>query len=144
MLIIKTFSAKLGMRWVFTVLWLQYLPWDNYFEILIFLSLYADVSLKMENLKRAIQGMKNWYRFGWWLDVPRSKRDEIKKSISALEDQREALLQEWLEHHPCPNWRLFAWALLRRQEAPEHEMLMQLYGNYIPGIVTPLPSSALR
>ena len=98
----------------------------------------------MENLKRAIQGMKNWYRFGWWLDVPLSKRDEIKKSIPTLEDQREALLREWLEHHPCPNWRLFAWALLRRREPPEHEMLMQLYGNYIPGIVTPLPSSALR
>ena len=98
----------------------------------------------MENLKRAIQGMKNWYRFGWWLDVPLSKRDEIKKGIPTLEDQREALLREWLEHHPCPNWRLFAWALLRRREPPEHEMLMQLYGNYIPGIVTPLPSSALR
>jgi hypothetical protein len=89
----------------------------------------------MENLKRAIQGMKNWYRFGWWLDIPRSKRNEIKKKISALEDQREALLQEWLNHHPCPNWRLFAWALLRRREPPEHEMLMQLYGNYIPGIL---------
>ena len=89
----------------------------------------------MENLERAIRGMKNWHRFGWWLDVPLSKRDEIKKKIPTLAKQREALLQEWLEHHPCPNWRLFAWALLRRREPPEHEMLMQLYGNYIPGIL---------
>ena len=42
---------------------------------------------------------------------------------------------KWLDHHPSPNWRLiFAWALLRRREPPEHNMLKQLYGNYIPGI----------
>ena len=87
----------------------------------------------MNNVKIAIRGMKNWHRFGWWLDVPLSKRDEIKNEVITLEEQIEALLQEWLEHHPCPNWRLFAWALLRRREPPEHRMLKQLYGNYIPG-----------
>ena len=77
--------------------------------------------------------MKNWHRFGWWLDVPLPKRDEIKSTVPALEEQIDALLREWLDHHPSPNWRLFAWALLRRREPPEHNMLKQLYGNYIPG-----------
>lgn len=77
--------------------------------------------------------MINWHRFGWWLDVPERKRDQIKKHIPALEEQIDALLQEWLQHHPCPSWRLFAWALLRRREPKEHKMLARLYGPFIPG-----------
>ena len=93
----------------------------------------ADPSLTLENLKQAVDGIKNWHRFGWWLDVPQSRRDKIKSSLSTLDEQIDALLRDWLEHHPCPSWKLFAWALLRRREPPEHRMLKNLYGNYIPG-----------
>ena len=93
----------------------------------------TDPSLTIENVIRAISGMKNWHRFGWWIDVPLSKRDTIKKEIPNLEDQVNALIREWLSNHPAPSWRLLAWALLRRREAPEHNMLKNLYGNYIPG-----------
>ena len=77
--------------------------------------------------------MKNWHRFGWWIDVPLPKRDEIKSQIFNLEDQIDALIREWLSNHPAPSWYLLAWALLRRREAPEHMMLKSLHGNYIPG-----------
>ena len=95
--------------------------------------------LTLENVKQATEGMKNWYRFGWWLDVPLSRRAEIKKKFSEEDEQRkdkqrEALLSEWLEHHPAPSWKLLAWALLRRREPPEHQMLKKLYENYIPGM----------
>ena len=63
-----------------------------------------------------------------------SKRDEIKTTLPSLEEQIDALLCEWLENHPDPSWRLFAWALLRRREPPEHKMLKSLYGNFIPGM----------
>ena len=98
--------------------------------------LYAaeDPLLTLENVKQATEGMKNWYRFGWWLDVPLSRRNDIKKNYSTVDEQREALLQEWLEHHPAPSWKLLAWALLRRREPPEHQMLKKLYENYIPGM----------
>ena len=44
------------------------------------------------------------------------------------------MLQEWLQHHPAPSWKLVAWALYRSGGLTEHNMLKQLYGKYVTGM----------
>ena len=86
----------------------------------------VDHTLTVDNLLAALQSVTEWYRLDLWLGVPRSTLE----AISGMED----LIREWLKHHPAPSWKLVAWALYRRPQVTEHNVLKQLYGTYITGM----------
>ena len=82
--------------------------------------------LNMKNLLSALQPVTDWDLLGIFLNIPKSRRDEITG--------KEDMLQEWLLLHPCPSWKLIAWALYRTQRGTEHRVLKQLYGKYVTGM----------
>lgn len=74
----------------------------------------------------ALEKVKSWKELGAWLDVPRFRRDTIA--------EKQTMLNEWLENHPAPSWKILAWALYRRGKAMEHNVLKQLYEKHITGM----------
>ena len=63
-----------------------------------------------------------------WLDVPKSRRYVMSG--------KESMVEEWLQNHPAPSWRLVAWALYRSSNGQliEHNVLKQLYGKHVTGM----------
>ena len=88
----------------------------------------TDSSLTIRNLFSALQSVADWKWLGQWLDVPRSRRDVISG--------KELMVEEWLQNHPAPSWKLVAWALYRRGggQVTEHNVLKQLYGKHVTGM----------
>ena len=48
---------------------------------------------------------------GNWLELPESKVDEIKTNYNSPFRRREAYLDLYATHHPCPNWKHVARSL---------------------------------
>ena len=88
----------------------------------------SDSTLTVQHLLTALQGVADWKGLGMWLDVPRSRRDVMTG--------KESMLEEWLQNHPAPSWKLVAWALYRkgRGQLTEHNVLKQLYGKHVTGM----------
>jgi hypothetical protein len=82
----------------------------------------ADSTLTVPHLLSALQGVADWKGLGQWLDVPWSRRTG-----------KESMLEECLQNHPAPSWKLVAWALYRRGFT-EHSVLKQLYGKHVSGM----------
>ena len=54
-----------------------------------------------------------WDTLGHYLRVPDSIRSEIMKKYSDDTQRKQAMLEEWRNHHPAPSWMLVADALYR-------------------------------
>ena len=87
---------------------------------------HLDSTLTLQQLLVALRGVPDWISLGKWLDVPWS-RLLVMMGI-------EAVLKEWLQSHPAPSWKLVAWALYRKGELTEHNVLKQLYGKHVSGM----------
>ena len=92
----------------------------------------SDSTLTVRNLLSALQNVAEWRWLGVWLDVPKSRRDVMSG--------KESMLEEWLQNHPAPSWKLVAWALYKRGDGQvtgvvtEHNVLKQLYGKHVTGM----------
>ena len=42
---------------------------------------------------------------GRWLDLPNSKRIEIKTNYHSPTQRREAYIDAYVDDHPCPSWK---------------------------------------
>ena len=82
----------------------------------------------MPHLLSALQGVADWQGLGEWLGVPWSRL--------VVMTGKESMLEEWLQNHPAPSWKLVAWALYRMEEGrlTEHSLLKQLYGKHVSGM----------
>ena len=89
---------------------------------------YSDSTLTLRNVITALKDVKNWFYLGELLDVPLS-RCVVMTGI-------ESMLEEWLQNHPAPSWKLVAWALYRMGggQLIEHNVLKQLYGKRVSGM----------
>ena len=52
-----------------------------------------------------------WDDLGHYLRVPPLIRSEIEKKYSDDAQHKQAMLEEWRNHHPAPSWMLVANAL---------------------------------
>ena len=52
-----------------------------------------------------------WDDLGRYLGVPESVQRGIKKKFSTVAQCKQAMLEEWCNHHPAPSWMLVANAL---------------------------------
>ena len=96
--------------------------------MVVLFSPYSDSTLTLRNLTTALKDVKDWSRLGVWLDIPKSKCD-VMTGI-------ESMVEEWLQNHPAPSWKLVAWALYRSGygHLTEHNVLKQLYGKHVTGM----------
>ena len=87
-----------------------------------------DSTLTVPHLLSALQGVADWKGLGEWLGVPRSRL--------VVMTEKESMLEEWLQNHPAPSWKLVAWALYRMDvgQLTEHSVLKQLYGKHVSGM----------
>ena len=68
----------------------------------------AGVAFTSSNILRAVEKVERWwdkYELGYWLCVPDSKQDEIRRLSSSVPQQRKLLIQYWMEHDPWASWR---------------------------------------
>ena len=49
---------------------------------------------------------------GFWLGLPDSKRNEIKRNYHSPAQRREAYVDLYVNEHPHPTWKQLSWALL--------------------------------
>ena len=78
-----------------------------------------------------------WEDLGLYLHVPSSIRNEIKKKYSDDTQCKQAMLEEWRNHHPAPSWMLVANALysgfIGDEEGKYHKLLEVVKGKYLKG-----------
>ena len=87
----------------------------------------------MSSLIAALEDVKGWDRLALELDVPQSKREEIRRTYSDDTESKQEVLKEWRNNHPAPNWMLVANALYRMRAASTHEVLHRLRQKYFEG-----------
>ena len=75
----------------------------------------------------------DWLVLGVGLGVPHSKRDDIDHRYPPVSERVEAIVKEWLAHHPAPSWKGLARVLYWRGEL---RALQRLYGTYLVGMWT--------
>ena len=93
---------------------------------------FSEVTLTRDNLLKCLEGVTDWDDLGIWLDIPSSKRTEIRNTCQNDLHCINAVVDEYLNHHPAPSWRGIAWAFYRMSKW--HEKLRELYdGKRIPG-----------
>jgi hypothetical protein len=91
--------------------------------ILIVYLFCPDSTLTVPYLLSALQGVADWEELGEWLGVPESRLNKLMG--------KKSMLEEWLQNHPVPSWKLVAWALYR---SDEHSVLKQLYEKHVSGM----------
>ena len=73
----------------------------------------TDLTITTEKLVEMLEAMNDGYSdlLGFNLELPQSKRDEIKRNYHSPSQRREAYLDLYATDHPCPSWRKVAEAL---------------------------------
>ena len=77
------------------------------------------------------EGVTDWWGLGDELGVPDSKRYDIHYRNPTDSKKVEAVVKEWLAHHPAPSWKDLARALYKEGDL---RALPRLYGKYLAGI----------
>ena len=78
-----------------------------------------------------------WGSLGLCLDVPSSIRSEIEEKYSTVAQRKQAMLEEWRNHHPAPSWMLVANVLYTGRFGGKlgkyHKLLQVMKGKYLKG-----------
>ena len=78
-----------------------------------------------------------WNHLGLYLYVPDSIQNEIEKKYSDNTQRKQAMLEEWRNHHPAPSWMLVANALysgyINREWGKYHNVLQLVKEKYLKG-----------
>ena len=73
------------------------------------LPVHVGVAFTTSNLQKAVERVERVWGvgegLGFYLRVPRSKRDEIKRQFSRLPQQKQALIKYWKDRNPRASWR---------------------------------------
>ena len=68
----------------------------------------ADLTITVEKLLELLEVVGDDEDIGDWLDAPRSKVAEIEANYDSHLRRREAYLDAYANHHPCPSWKQVA------------------------------------
>ena len=73
------------------------------------LPVHVGVAFTTSNAQKAVERVEEMWGFGkglgFWLCVPGSKRDEIKRQFSRLLQQKQVLMKYWKDRNPRASWR---------------------------------------
>ena len=96
--------------------------------------LYLEPSLTLHNVLSVCEGVTEWRDLGYGLRVPPSKLNDIgRRHYQTASEGLEAVVKEWLAHHPAPSWKGLARALYKEGQL---RALQRLYGKYLTGMWT--------
>ena len=76
----------------------------------------SDPTLTVENVREVMAEVGNWEEVGSWLDVPRSKRQEISQQSSTEREKCLALGDYWFNTEPHASWEKLARSLYQEGE----------------------------
>ena len=89
----------------------------------------SETTLNLPNLKTLLERViHDWWRIGYWINIPYSRRKEIRSQHS-YDDQRcsRACWEVYLKEHPFPTWQCVAHALYMRDHLEELEVVLKKY-----------------
>ena len=69
----------------------------------------------MSNLCDVLDEVSEWDTLGRYLNVPDLKREGIKRQCSSDSDRKHAVIEEFVNNHPAPSWRIVAEFLHKAQ-----------------------------
>ena len=91
----------------------------------------ADPTLNSDNLMEVVKEVEDrWEDLGVWLNVPRSKRVEIRSLYQSAHHRMEAVVDYYVRYHPTPSWKGVAGAL---QRVNFHKQANLVTTNYVKG-----------
>ena len=100
----------------------------------------SDPTLTVENVREVMAEVGDWWGVGISLDVPRSKRQEIKQQSSTEKGNCLALGDYWINTVPDVSWKRLAMGLYRcgeeRALAVTKQYLQQGMCSYWPAEIS--------
>ena len=72
------------------------------------------VPLTPSNVMRAVREVKRWwgeFALGYYLSIPETKREEIRRNIPDEMDQKKQAISYWINTDPLASWRRLITAL---------------------------------
>ena len=100
--------------------------------------LHADVPLSPSNVMEAVREVERWWgypKLAYWLCIPQSKQDEIRRNFPDEMEQKRQAISYWINTDPLASWRRLIRAL---DESEETKVADSIRSNAEPltGIVT--------
>ena len=65
----------------------------------------VDTTFTRANIQRAVKDVKDTDSLGFWLGVPESRREEIKRQFSRVPQQVKAYITYFMDNDPLASWR---------------------------------------
>ena len=93
-----------------------------------------EPTLTASNLYDALEEVKELDKIGDSLNIPESKRQDINSRYSSHNQRKHAILEEFINNHPAPSWRLVAEFLykINTGSSPFHPE----FGKYLGALQT--------
>ena len=92
----------------------------------------AEPTLTASNLYDALEEVEELDRIAIYLDIPQSKEQDINSQYSSDNQRKYAIIEEFMNNHPAPSWRLVA-EFLYKIDTGLHRVE---YGKYLGALQT--------
>jgi len=98
-----------------------------------------EATLTIANLSSALEEVEEWDDLAYSLGISDQLQREIEKKYSNDTQYKQAMLEEWWNHHPAPSWRLVADALYTNAIGGEwgryHKVLQMVEEKYLEDVI---------
>ena len=102
---------------------------------LLFVNPHADLTLTTDRLTELFQSVEDpdgaGILIGKSLGLPRSALEEIRGNYQSSTKRKEAYLDTYTHHHPCPSWKKIS-EVLRKCEL--YKLAMEVKHTYVQGM----------
>ena len=88
-----------------------------------------DPTLTFTNVTRVLESVRGVVRLGIVLNVPGSVEDKIGRDYASPEQQRNAMVNYWLQSVPNSSWNVLSGWLYRLEETTALEAMKQYIQN---------------
>ena len=94
--------------------------------------LLSDATLTVSNLNEVLEEVERVIDLGEtclsdYLHIPQSKQEEITDQYSDESQHKHAIIEEFINNHPAPSWRLVAEGLYKTKDNRALQIVKQKY-----------------
>ena len=94
--------------------------------------LISDATLTVSNLSEVLEEVEKVINLkvrclSDYLHIPQSKQKEIKNQYSDEAQLKHAIIEEFINNHPAPSWRLVAEGLYKNKDNRALQIVKQKY-----------------
>ena len=97
----------------------------------------TDLTLTTDRLTELFQSVEG-YKVGFigeYLGLPKSALEEIRRSYQSVTRCKDAYLDTYTHHHPCPSWKNISEVL---RECYLHQQADEVENTYVQGMYVQL------